>query len=50
MNLKALLLGSNEFYQKHIKAMRCGITRLEFSAYFNSVEEQQERIDVESFQ
>jgi len=40
MNLKAMLLGSNAFYQKHSEAMDEGISRLEFSSYFYSFEQQ----------
>ncbi len=50
MNFKSLLLGSNAFYQKHLKAMDQGITRLEFSSYFYSHEEQKQGINVSLFQ
>ena len=50
MNLKSLLLGSNGFYQKHLKAMKQGITRLEFSSYFYSYKEQTQNINVQLFQ
>ena len=40
MNLKSMLLSSNAFYQKLLECKEAGMTRLEFSHYFYSHEEQ----------
>jgi hypothetical protein len=50
MNLKAMMLGSNAFYQKLLQCINTGITRLEFSNYFYSYQEQVASMDATKYQ